>query len=795
MEAVKNGHELVCCAHLGPPPEVLESNSYMFQSAASSALPILVEECLGVPLIMRRATPERLAVNTNMTYADAVNNDEVEDLFDLLSEVISKYNEVVAISCGALFSNYQRIRVEHVCSRLGLTPLSFLWRIPQHRLLDAMIADGVQAVLVKVAAPGLIPRKHLNRDLGFLRAHFDKLHQKFQFHICGEGGEYESLVVDCPLFKQKLVLDEIEIVFPDGDESNNVDEVGILNVLKCHAQSKEQSAMDISPQHLLSQRIAQSDCTRNKDCTGGIEITVGECKSNTPNSHSYFLPEGKLGAGGLFHLSSVYATKRVESKNPGCAEAEAEAAVEEALQIFELTKEALNRASFSPQDVVYVHLYLSRISYFARINSHYKRFFGSVLPPSRSCVATGTILHGRRVVLDLCAQRGSGKAMRSDENGNCHNKLREVMHVQGISYWAPVCVGPYSQANTIRGGIVMLAGQIGLDPPKMQLVGNGWESQLKQCWKNAASVLDALSEGRGGKLSHCLGALVYISSKIAGENISAFTRTKLLSSEMISSNGGITPGYADGLAKSNDTENDGYEDEETALEMRKAPISESSSASLDIPIMVVAIPEMPMGALCEVELTCSTIKGSEKVGISSRKLETKRIATHRHNMQLKDQMYSMSEVEWDCGYSPSSDKVEVDNDCDYDLLIEGDVRFMKNSCGIAWIAASLLNESSFNLNVAMNHIVATVLRSADIVGLTKDDILHVRLYYNHRILCSDVGDFLETSLKGALSTCCEAAFSVVPVLLSSQQLFTVQCTVCNLIQMETEMWIDKQRPY
>ena len=31
-------------------------------------------------------------------------------------------------------------------------------------------------------------------------------HSEFGFHVCGEGGEYETLVTDCPLFKKKIVM-------------------------------------------------------------------------------------------------------------------------------------------------------------------------------------------------------------------------------------------------------------------------------------------------------------------------------------------------------------------------------------------------------------------------------------------------------------------------------------------------------------------------------------------------------------------------------------------------------------
>ena len=61
---------------------------------------------------------------------------------------------------GAILSDYQRVRVENVCSRPGLTVLAFLWQRDQSELLGEMISAGLEAVLVKVACLGLT-RKHL----------------------------------------------------------------------------------------------------------------------------------------------------------------------------------------------------------------------------------------------------------------------------------------------------------------------------------------------------------------------------------------------------------------------------------------------------------------------------------------------------------------------------------------------------------------------------------------------------------------------------------------------------------
>ncbi|GAA6109263.1 diphthine--ammonia ligase [Tachysurus ichikawai] len=67
------------------------------------------------------------------------------------------YNEkegVEAVSVGAILSDYQRVRVENVCSRLQLQPLAYLWRREQADLLSEMISSGLQAFLIKVAAYG-----------------------------------------------------------------------------------------------------------------------------------------------------------------------------------------------------------------------------------------------------------------------------------------------------------------------------------------------------------------------------------------------------------------------------------------------------------------------------------------------------------------------------------------------------------------------------------------------------------------------------------------------------------------
>lgn len=61
------------------------------------------------------------------------------------------------------------------CSRLGLVSLAYLWRRDQGELLQEMIESGVEAVVIKVAALGLDPNKHLGMRLVEIQPHLIKM--------------------------------------------------------------------------------------------------------------------------------------------------------------------------------------------------------------------------------------------------------------------------------------------------------------------------------------------------------------------------------------------------------------------------------------------------------------------------------------------------------------------------------------------------------------------------------------------------------------------------------------------
>lgn len=103
-----------------------------------------IAECLEVPII--KAEIKGKSVQQEMYYEEskggdeeAKERDEVEDLYQLIVKVKEAYPEVQAVASGAIFSNYQRLRVENVCQRLGLVSLAYLWLRDQSELLEEMI--------------------------------------------------------------------------------------------------------------------------------------------------------------------------------------------------------------------------------------------------------------------------------------------------------------------------------------------------------------------------------------------------------------------------------------------------------------------------------------------------------------------------------------------------------------------------------------------------------------------------------------------------------------------------------
>lgn len=63
-----------------------------------------------------------------------------------------------------------------------------------------------------MAALGLDPAKHLGKTICEMEGYLATLAARFGCNVCGEGGEYETLTLDCPAFtRASLRLDQTEV--------------------------------------------------------------------------------------------------------------------------------------------------------------------------------------------------------------------------------------------------------------------------------------------------------------------------------------------------------------------------------------------------------------------------------------------------------------------------------------------------------------------------------------------------------------------------------------------------------
>jgi diphthine-ammonia ligase len=69
-----------------------------------------------------------------------------------------------------------------------------------------MIKYKMKSILVKTASMGLYPNKYLGKTIEEMEGVFKILNKSSFLNICGEGGEYETLTLNCPIFKKEIVM-------------------------------------------------------------------------------------------------------------------------------------------------------------------------------------------------------------------------------------------------------------------------------------------------------------------------------------------------------------------------------------------------------------------------------------------------------------------------------------------------------------------------------------------------------------------------------------------------------------
>jgi len=176
---------------------VPDEESYMFHYPNIKFAKISAE-AMNIPIIMKES-----------------GKDKEKEIDDLKTEISALKNdcELDGVCVGAVSSNYQYSRVKKVSDELNLEVYAPYWQKSHGKLIREAINLNFKILIVGVYADGF-DESWLGRELD-LKALDDlkKLEEKFHINIGGEGGEYETFVLDCPLFRKRIVIDEAEKIW------------------------------------------------------------------------------------------------------------------------------------------------------------------------------------------------------------------------------------------------------------------------------------------------------------------------------------------------------------------------------------------------------------------------------------------------------------------------------------------------------------------------------------------------------------------------------------------------------
>jgi len=174
---------------------------------------------IGLTLMQSRAMNIQLVSKESL----GIKEKEVKDLKILLSNL-----DVDGVVCGAIASKYQKERVENVCKELKLKLLAPLWNKDPEELLREMLKEGFEIIITAVAAEGFnenwLGRKIDEECIKDLI----ELNKKFGINIVGEGGEFETLVIDCSLFSKKLLITKTEKIWKGNSGTYEIKDAKLI---------------------------------------------------------------------------------------------------------------------------------------------------------------------------------------------------------------------------------------------------------------------------------------------------------------------------------------------------------------------------------------------------------------------------------------------------------------------------------------------------------------------------------------------------------------------------------------
>ena len=195
-KAQQLGHQVKCLVTLFPKSD--ESHLLHYSNIELSELQ---SKSMGLPHLTIKAS----------SYDTEV---ELERLGEVLELAKTKFG-IEGIVHGGIMSKFQKENFQNIAGEIGLELISPIWNKGQTDYLKELIEENFDFIITSVSADGL-DDSWLGEviDLDNLNI-LESLSSKHGFNINFEGGEAETFVINCPLFKNPITIKRAKKVW-DG---------------------------------------------------------------------------------------------------------------------------------------------------------------------------------------------------------------------------------------------------------------------------------------------------------------------------------------------------------------------------------------------------------------------------------------------------------------------------------------------------------------------------------------------------------------------------------------------------
>jgi len=194
-----------------------------FESDRSESLLFHIPNSKYVSLIAEMFTLPLISVK--------IKSDDLKEEIEQLVDAISK-SGAEAIITGGIRSEFQRYHFNRAASLASVKCFNPLWRLSSELIIQDLIDNRFEIILVSVSSMGLNQSFLGKRLTPQLISKIRDISYGSDHAITGEGGEYESFVLDAPFFPSRIAIQESQIHWDEFREE------GSLEIISATLESK-----------------------------------------------------------------------------------------------------------------------------------------------------------------------------------------------------------------------------------------------------------------------------------------------------------------------------------------------------------------------------------------------------------------------------------------------------------------------------------------------------------------------------------------------------------------------------